>query len=294
MRARSIAALGVLVAGIAWLPAPAHAQGKLTKAQIAEARQHYLAATEAEKKGSYDAAIREFIAAYDITMDPVLFYQIAKAHELAGHLDDALTFYRRYLAEAQVSGEGQTDVSARITDLEKKKQARDTARPGDGGAGAGGDEGGGDTLLPPGGGDEGGGDGGLGGGDGAPPTFMDSGSRWQRTAAWVSVGLAAGFPVSLSDERRACSKRARASAVSLRATSRAPCSERTLSWSARVPPASLYASTATTRAISETSNASLAMSSLRPDTIDSSRAHPYLSLRRWRRRAARWRARWPS
>ena len=179
MRARSIAALGVLVAGIAWLPAPAHAQGKLTKAQIAEARQHYLAATEAERKGSYDAAIREFIAAYDITMDPVLFYQIAKAHELAGHLDDALTFYRRYLAEAQVSGEGQTDVSARITDLEKKKQARDTARPGDGGAGAGGDEGGGD--------------GGLGGGDGAPPTFMDSGSRWQRTAAWVSVGLAAGF-----------------------------------------------------------------------------------------------------
>jgi len=38
MRARSIAALGVLVAGIAWLPAPAHAQGKLTKAQIAEYR----------------------------------------------------------------------------------------------------------------------------------------------------------------------------------------------------------------------------------------------------------------
>jgi tetratricopeptide (TPR) repeat protein len=60
----------------------------------------YNAATHELDEGRADEAARDFLAAYEITKDPVLFFKIGSAYEKAGKCDDALDYYQRYLDEA--------------------------------------------------------------------------------------------------------------------------------------------------------------------------------------------------
>ena len=169
------------VALVCALAATAGAQGK---PDFELAKRHYLAAKEAQSRGDTDGAVRSYILAYDITKDPLLFKQIAQAYETGGKKAEAAVYYRRYLAEAK-SGSDADEVRARIATLTAtpvkppepapKREVLPPEPP----------------KLPP----------------EPPPTepsvldplpavpsgAMPAGPRagWQRTAAWVSVGLAA-------------------------------------------------------------------------------------------------------
>lgn len=70
-------------------------------AQPADPKDLYDAATKAMEEARYPDAIRDFTAAYELTQDPVLFFKLGTAHEKAGDCATALTYYKRYLAEAK-------------------------------------------------------------------------------------------------------------------------------------------------------------------------------------------------
>lgn len=95
---RAIAAgvlVGALVGGALAQPAPAP--------DMERAKDLYRAAEEALKAGRYSDAIRDYGGAYEITRDPVLFYKIGSANQLAGKCEVALIYFNRYLKEGRPS-----------------------------------------------------------------------------------------------------------------------------------------------------------------------------------------------
>jgi len=146
-----------------------------------------MAGKTAQREAKFDVAVKEFIAAYEITKDASLFKQIASSYDSWGKKEEAAIYYRRYLTEAKAATDADA-IKTKIAELEGTG-----AKPDDGGAGDLieddlGPSGGGDQALPP--DDVGGGDTPPPGG-GTPPAFIDEPARWQRTAAWISVGIAA-------------------------------------------------------------------------------------------------------
>jgi len=158
-----------------------------TKPDFDAAKKHYLAGKNAVTAKDYDTAIREYILAYDITKDPSLFKQIGAAYEAEGKKTEAAVYYRRYLVETKAADA--EEVRERIAALEGVKPAPvEVAKPDD--VSARGPLPPEPAKLPP-----------PESPTAAPPemqlsqpplpTFGDEGARWQRTAAWISVGLAA-------------------------------------------------------------------------------------------------------
>lgn len=78
-------------------PAPAEP----AEPNFAQATELYNAASKALDEGRGDDAARDFLAAFEITKDPVLFFKIGSAYEKAGKCSDAVGYYERYLAEAK-------------------------------------------------------------------------------------------------------------------------------------------------------------------------------------------------
>jgi tetratricopeptide (TPR) repeat protein len=116
---------GVLALLLAGFVSLAHADER------GSARDHYLKGTKAYDLGLYDDAVREYMAAYQIKDDPALLFNIAQAHRLAGHLPEALRFYKTYLSKLP-RAENAADLRAKIDDLqrliEQQKRAQ-TAPP---------------------------------------------------------------------------------------------------------------------------------------------------------------------
>jgi hypothetical protein len=188
MRLRWIPLYAAILVGVAAGAGSARAQDK---PDYEKAKQHYTTATQAMAQGDYRIAAREFGVAYEITKDPILFFKIAWAFEQAGDCESALIYYGRYLREANPSDKDRSDAEGRVASCQEALGKKPGGGDGGGGPADGppsdeGDEGGppADIVTDPTGGDE------VGGDDAAAPTFLDSGTSWQRTAAWVSVGLA--------------------------------------------------------------------------------------------------------
>jgi tetratricopeptide (TPR) repeat protein len=162
--------------------------GAQAKPDFDVAKRHYLAGKNAVAAADYETAIREYILAYDITKDPTLFKQIGAAYEAEGKKTEAAVYYRRYLVEMKGNADAD-EVRSRLASLEGKPA--ETAKP--------------VSPLPP-----------RSGSEPPPsppklpppesptaappemqlsqpplPTYADEGFRWQRTAAWISIGLAA-------------------------------------------------------------------------------------------------------
>jgi hypothetical protein len=91
---------GLLVALLLCVAARSFAQ-PTPEPNYAKAGELYAAATEAMTAGRYDDAARDFVAAYEITKDPVLFFKIGSAYESAKKCSQAVVYYERYLAEAK-------------------------------------------------------------------------------------------------------------------------------------------------------------------------------------------------
>ena len=65
------------------------------------AKELYQSAEAAMTAKDYEAAVRDYGAAYEITRDPILFYKIGTANERLGKCPVAIIYYRRYLAEGK-------------------------------------------------------------------------------------------------------------------------------------------------------------------------------------------------
>ena len=92
----------------------------------ARATELYNAATQAMNEGRGDDAARDFIAAFEITQDPVLFFKIGSAYEKAGKCPTAIGYYERYLAEAKPDEAFVTTTKQRI---DACKATLPTAKP---------------------------------------------------------------------------------------------------------------------------------------------------------------------
>src|SRR3954468_9269478 len=106
--------------------------GATARAQDFEAAgKHFSAAQEAFGAKHYKTAAGEFEAAYGITKDPVLLYNVAESYEKAGDGHKAVNNYKAYLRE-QPQAADKAEVQKRIKAIEGKgfKLANQSA-PGD-------------------------------------------------------------------------------------------------------------------------------------------------------------------
>ncbi len=202
------ALVGVVVTAVVLAAAPvALAQNA---PDFEAAKQHYFAAKEAARHSDWDTAVKEYQAAYGITKDPSLYKQIGATYEAAGKNSDAAAAYKVYLADTGSPPDG-PEIAARITRLEAAPSSSNppVAKPAEPPASA--------PALPPApapippppvptpasaaGSQPHGASPVLEGVDlpaAPPPDFLSEGGRWQRTAAWVSVGLGAAALVTAS------------------------------------------------------------------------------------------------
>lgn len=76
------------------------ALGGVARAQSAAdmARDHYQAGLKYFDAQRYGEAVDEFQAAYELKADPAFLYNIAQCHRLAGHTEEAIRYYRTFLA----------------------------------------------------------------------------------------------------------------------------------------------------------------------------------------------------
>jgi tetratricopeptide (TPR) repeat protein len=86
--------------------------------ELAEGKRHYEQALRHYDLNEFDKAIAEFTAAYVITHEPALLYNIAQAYRLKGDRQHALEFYRSYLRRAP-DAPNKADVDKWIRELER-------------------------------------------------------------------------------------------------------------------------------------------------------------------------------
>src|SRR6185369_136753 len=77
-------------------PAPADAKAK-DKQKVA--KQYVDAGLAAQNSGDYDTALIFYSKAYQLVPHPLLIFNMAQAHRLAGRTEKALTLYAKYLSE---------------------------------------------------------------------------------------------------------------------------------------------------------------------------------------------------
>lgn len=95
------------------------------KPKVKQAKSYVDAGLAAQGGGDYDTAITFYSKAYELVPHPVLLFNIAQAHRLAGRVDPAVKLYQRFLATNPTGAEAQIarDVLAEIA-KRKAEQAR--------------------------------------------------------------------------------------------------------------------------------------------------------------------------
>jgi hypothetical protein len=107
--------------------AAAHAQ----TFDVNAAKKHFDAAQDAFAKKHFKVAAGEFQAAYDITKDPVVLYNVGEAWQKGGDGKKAVAAYKAYL-KAQPNAQDAKDVHARIKMITAKRfKIASMSAPGD-------------------------------------------------------------------------------------------------------------------------------------------------------------------
>lgn len=131
MTVRSISlVLAALVAPVALGTPPAEgapdkgapAKGALDAPTRAKASEHAKQAQAYFNRGDWDRALAEYQAAFDLSAEPLLIFNIALCHDRATRPEQALTAFRRYLElapEGAVAEEAREDI-ARLTPIVDK------------------------------------------------------------------------------------------------------------------------------------------------------------------------------
>ena len=92
------------------------------------ARAHFNKGTRFYEVGDYLQALDEFKAAHMAKTDPAFLFNIAQCHRQLGHLDQAVTLYKRYLA-ASPNAANRAEVEKRIADLDAELAAAKPSVP---------------------------------------------------------------------------------------------------------------------------------------------------------------------
>jgi len=105
-------------------PAPAADKAK-DKEKEKVAKQYVAAGLAAQNSGDYDTALIFYSKAYQLVPHPLLIFNMAQAHRLAGRIEKALALYAKYLAEDPSGAQAQTvrDIVAEI-DAKKAEAAK--------------------------------------------------------------------------------------------------------------------------------------------------------------------------
>ena len=207
---RGIAAAFAVIVGISVASSGARAQPSDDAKK--QAIEHYKNAETAMAGQAYEYAASEYGMAYELMKDPILFFKIGVADAKAGKCTIAITYYKRYIKEANPDAEHRKLAEDRI----KECGGSDSSAPAGSGSGSGsaavttttgtgsgsevgsgsGAGSGSSGMMPP---DLGSGSG-SGSGSASDDTTATLGSNTEtkssgkRTAAWISVAtsLAAG------------------------------------------------------------------------------------------------------
>jgi outer membrane receptor for ferrienterochelin and colicin len=90
-----------------------------------EARGHFRRGMEAIAAGRYDEGIVELERAYELLPHPNVLYNLGRAHAEAGHLEQAIAYYTRYV---QTDPSDRAETEALIQDLDAQRKRLERAR----------------------------------------------------------------------------------------------------------------------------------------------------------------------
>ncbi|HEX3905357.1 MAG TPA: tetratricopeptide repeat protein [Polyangia bacterium] len=123
MRRGSAIARWLLAALIAFGAATAHADNR------DDAKKHFQAGKRHHDAGEWDAALAEYLHAYQLDPSPAFLFNIGQVYRLKGDRDKALDYYQRYLEaapHAQGSEEARAFAAKLKTELDAEAAARQT------------------------------------------------------------------------------------------------------------------------------------------------------------------------
>src|SRR5580698_2109861 len=111
----------LLAALIAWGAGTAHADGR------DDARKHFQAGKRHHDAGEWDAALDDYLHAYQLDPSPAFLFDIGQVYRLKGARDKALDYYQRYL-EAAPHAQGSEEARAFAAKLKAELDAQAIAR----------------------------------------------------------------------------------------------------------------------------------------------------------------------
>lgn len=82
---------------------------------------------KAYKEGRYDDAVTLLKQSYELKQEPVLQYNLARAYESLGRLDEAVTAFQRYLDETQEIPD-RVEIAAKVQNLKARIEADQKAK----------------------------------------------------------------------------------------------------------------------------------------------------------------------
>jgi hypothetical protein len=121
----------LLLGAIGGVAAPGRARAQSAPAPVdkKQVAKHYVdAGLAAQASKDYETAITFYLKAYQLVPHPTLLFNMAQAHRLAGHIDQALSLYKQYLvedprgAEARTARELVSELEARMADQARKPE----------------------------------------------------------------------------------------------------------------------------------------------------------------------------
>src|ERR1041384_1381369 len=77
------------------------------------------------KARDYTEARSEFLRAYDLRPEPIILFNVAQTYRLELHAEQALIYYRRFLAESKISEDLRDEAQAYVTALEADQRAQE-------------------------------------------------------------------------------------------------------------------------------------------------------------------------
>lgn len=94
-----------------------------TPSAVDRAKRHYQRGSEAFDVGRFDEAIKELEESYRLSGESVLLFNIAKAYEKLGDLEEAIRHYRDYVdLTGNLSDEDKAEVAKTVQELETKRR----------------------------------------------------------------------------------------------------------------------------------------------------------------------------
>ncbi|MEQ8455377.1 MAG: tetratricopeptide repeat protein [Sandaracinaceae bacterium] len=114
----------VLAALLLFGPGPTRAAAQETSGDEQRALDLFMEAEQAYEEGEVERAVALLQEARTLRREPVLLYNLARAYETLGRIDEALAAYEQYLVE-EPDGSGRGAIETRVTALRRQIAERE-------------------------------------------------------------------------------------------------------------------------------------------------------------------------